>query len=81
MSAQIKILYGHEYERCKTATTSIVKFKSLTSEGLESLVFSNVGSFYRDSSNLRIQYRDDEFLVVKELFSCHTCLLRHLYPD
>ena len=64
MSAQIKILYGHEYERCKTATISIIKFKSLTLEGLESLVFSNVGSFYKDSSNLRIQYRDDESTFV-----------------
>ena len=64
MSAQIKILYGHEYERCKTATISIIKFKSLTLEGLESQVFSNVGSFYKDSSNLRIQYRDDESTFV-----------------
>ena len=42
---------------------TIIKFKSLTLEGLESQVFSNVGSFYKDS-NLRIQYRDDESTFV-----------------
>ena len=44
----------------------IIKFKSLTLEGLESQVFSNVGSFYKDSSNLRIQYRDDESTFVNQ---------------
>ena len=43
-----KYFVRHEYKRCKPTTISILKFKSLTLEGLKSLVFSNVGSFYRD---------------------------------
>ena len=38
----------------------MTKFQSLTLEGLESVVFSSVGSYYKGSRNLRIQYRDDE---------------------
>ena len=59
MSVQVKVLYGHSYERCKTLYISTDKANSLKLESLENLVQSIVGDFY-DDQNLRIQYRDDE---------------------
>ena len=59
MSVQVKVLYGHSYERCKTLYISTDKANSLKLVSLENLVQSIVGDFY-DDQNIRIQYRDDE---------------------
>ena len=60
MSVQIKILYGPEYDRCKTSTMSTESLKKLNLERLYNVVQETVGTYYRDSKTLRIQYRDDE---------------------
>ncbi|CAB3976861.1 PREDICTED: uncharacterized protein LOC107337214 [Paramuricea clavata] len=60
MSVQIKILYGPEYDRCKTSTMSTESLKKLNLERLYNVMQETVGTYYRDSKTLRIQYRDDE---------------------
>ena len=60
MSAQIKILYGSEYSRCKTTTISMFQLKSLGFDALKSILQECVGGFYQDARNIRIQYREDE---------------------
>ena len=67
MTAQVKILYGHEYERCKTTTIPIDELNAINLCKLENIVENIVGSFY-NGSRIRIQYRDDEgtFVTVSD---------------
>ena len=60
MSVQIKVLYGHNYDRCKKSTVSERTLKELNLERLSEIVRETVGSFYQAAKTLRIQYRDDE---------------------
>lgn len=63
MSVQVKILYGREYDRCKTSSLSANNLKNLDLAMLSEIVWDTVGSYYRDgrdAKSLRIQYRDDE---------------------
>ena len=60
MSVQIKVLYGHNYDRCKKSTVSERTLKKLNVESLSEIVRETVGTFYQAAKTLRIQYRDDE---------------------
>ena len=63
MSVQVKILYGRDYDRCKTSSILTNSLKDLDLAMLSKIVWDTVGSYYRDgrdAKSLRIQYRDDE---------------------
>lgn len=60
MSVQVKILYGHNYDRCKKTTISERTLGELNLESLSEVVRKTVGTFYQAAKTLRIQYRDDE---------------------
>ena len=63
MSVQVKILYGRDYDRCKTSSISANSLKDLDLAMLSDIVWNTVGSYYRDgrdAKSLRMQYRDDE---------------------
>ena len=63
MSVQVKILYGRDYDRCKTSSISANSLQDLDLAILSEIVWDTVGSYYRDwrdVKSLRIQYRDDE---------------------
>ena len=63
MSVQVKILYGRDYDRCKTSSISANSLKDLDLAMLSDIVWDTVGSYYRDgrdAKSLRMQYRDDE---------------------
>ncbi len=60
MSVQIKVLYSHNYDRCKKFTVSERTLKELNLERLSEIVRETVGTFYQAAKTLRIQYRDDE---------------------
>ena len=60
---QVKILYGRDYDRCKTSSISANSLKDLDLAMLSDIVWVTVGSYYRDggdAKSLRMQYRDDE---------------------
>ena len=60
---QVKILYGRDYDRCKTSSISANSLKDLDLAMLSDIVWDTVGSYYRDggdAKSLRMQYRDDE---------------------
>ncbi|CAB3997312.1 Hypothetical predicted protein [Paramuricea clavata] len=59
MSAQVKILYGHNYERCKVTRITVNELNRLNLNKLESLVLGVVGNYY-NGEKIRMQYRDDE---------------------
>lgn len=59
MKIQIKILYGPDYERCKT-TVLTKEFSSMTLNELSNMVSKVVGGFFDGEDKLRLQYRDDE---------------------
>ena len=59
MSAQVKILYGHNYERCKVTRITVNELNRLNLNKLESLVNGVVGNYY-NGQKIRMQYRDDE---------------------
>ena len=60
MSVQIKVLYGHNYERCKKSTVLERLLKELNLESLTKMVGETVGTFYQTAKTLRMQYRNDE---------------------
>jgi hypothetical protein len=59
MSAQVKILYGHNYDRCKVTRITVNELNRLNLNKLESLVHGVVGNYY-NGEKIRMQYRDDE---------------------
>ena len=63
MSVQVKILYGRDYDRCKTSSISTNSLKDLDLAMLSKIVWDTVGSYYRDgrdAKSLRIQDCEDE---------------------
>ena len=45
---QVKILYGRDYDRCKTSSISTNSLKDLDLAMLSKIVGDTVGSYYRD---------------------------------
>ena len=59
MKIKLKIIYGPDYERCKT-TVVTKELSSMTLYELSNMVSKVVGGFFDGENKLRLQYRDDE---------------------
>ena len=75
---QVKILYGRDYDRCKTSSISANSLKDLDLAMLSDIVWDTVGSYYRDgrdAKSLRIQYRDNEgtFVTITDENAVRSC--------
>ena len=60
MKIQLKIIYGPDYERCKTTVVTKEELSSMTLYELSNMVSKVVGGFFDGEDKLRLQYRDDE---------------------
>ena len=56
MKIQIKILYGSDYERCKTTIVTKEEFSSMTLYELSNMVSQTVGGFFDSEDKLRFVY-------------------------